>query len=178
MEVKPILNPVDDYKLEKASVAFRFDRHSFSFNYIHEIDYNFITSALMQISNNGHVNVNDILPHFNKLSTMEKARAGKGTQFKNTENYEIFLRYSGWEFDKIKHIVMNSTVDLNKPLSLTLHFAKLEKYDVDGLAKAFIDAFARYFLNNNDDNVVELHMSAHNISNQKDGYVDVFVENI
>ena len=184
----PLLDPVEDYKdyyridkiePEKTTCKFRFNKHSFSFNYIHEIDYNFIKSVLHKHSeDNKTVNIDKVINGLNSLNSIQKARIGNGTQFTNTDNYTIFCRYAGWEFDSVNEQVLNSGVDLSKKIKLSLHFGKLSKYDVDGLAKAIIDTFANYFLKGNDNNIVELHLTAEDVEEQKDGFVDFIIENI
>jgi Holliday junction resolvase RusA-like endonuclease len=189
IEQKPILDPVEDYKDYYKETTktinnnnnnnlpvceFIFNRHSFSFNYIHEIDWTFVKSAV----DRNNLNSENMLPFINSLSTIDRAKVGVGTQLTNTENYKIFTRYAGWEYDKVKEQVLNSGVDLESDLSLSLHFGKLSKYDVDGLAKAIIDTFANYFLGGDDNNIVELHLTAEDVLTQNDGFVKFTIKNV
>lgn len=176
---EPVLNPCDDYEIEKSSVSFRLNRHPFSTNYLFEVDERYIYHALSKISDeNGFVNINDIIPYFSAMKPKEKALAGKVTQLKKTENYSIFKVYINWEFDKIKNSLLSSNIDLTKDIRLDLHFGALAKYDVDGLAKGFIDAFAEYFMNGEDHSIKELSLSMEPVINQKDGFIDLTISNI
>ena len=164
----------------KPMCRFRFNKHAFSFNYQFEISYDFVSSALFQsgIVKDGYVKVSDIAGYFNKLNTIEKVKAGRGTQFNKTENYKIFERYAGWEYDKVKDQVLNSGIEFNKDMCIYLHIGRLSKYDVDGLAKSMIDTFANYFLGGNDDNVVEVHLTSEIVNKQDEGFVDFLIENV